>query len=104
MFKYLYTFKWTKDGPELDTFYHINLEYTNEELMVLKTIDKEEADKLIKDTISSLLAIDMRARFNSMSQHIVKSEVELSFEQWNQFLKVEHKRDPESKWFKEEYI
>lgn len=98
MYTYIYNLRWDEDGPYLDTFYEIENTYSSEEEFLLAHALDDTVIPSAHAEYRRLEAIDIRARLNLMTNKIVKSEIPMTREHWEHFLKWEWEHDPKSRW------
>jgi hypothetical protein len=100
MNKYFYIVRWDKGEPYLDSFYKLEIDAnTKEEQLLHEALDPSAAHDLYRDA-QAVQGMEYRARANGTEMKCVICEEELTREEWEEFLKIEHEHNPESRWLK----
>jgi len=99
--KYFYILGYDREGVYLDSFYEIQSETNSvEEAQVVAAIgDSKELHNNYRDS-QAMQGLEYRSRFAGDKLRVMLCEESMDRDQFEKFLKIEHKHNPNSKWLK----
>ena len=99
--KYFYILGYDREGVYLDSFYEIQSETNSvEEAQVVAAIgDSKELHNNYRDS-QAMQGLEYRSRFAGDKLRVMTCEESMDRDQFEKFLKIEHKHNPNSKWLK----
>ena len=99
--KYFYILGYGREGVYLDSFYEIQSEANSvEEAQVMAAIgDDKELHNNYRDS-QAMQGLEYRSRFAGDKVRVMTCEESMTRDQFEKFLKIEHKHNPNSRWLK----
>ena len=99
--KYFYILGYNREGVYLDSFYELQRKVnTVEESLLMQAIGDDTEQYAIYRDSQALGGMNLRSQYVGDKLRVMTCEVSMDRDQFEEFLKIEHKHNPNSKWLK----